>query len=818
MSFPNDEQRAVIEHGEGAAVVLAPAGTGKTRVMAARLARALAGGLDPARALCVTFTNRAAAEMRLRVRETAGAAADRVGIRTFHGLCAFVLRREADAVGLARDFQIYDEEDSMELLRALLRGRREKEVQEILFGLAAAKAGAAPEELALAGVPAAGPPDLDAGARAAIDTYHRVLRERDALDFADLVYLVRAAFHERPEIAERWRARFDWIQVDEVQDTHHSEYEIVSLLASRARNLVFFGDVDQTIYGWRGSRPHDVLARFRREFAPVAEFDIAENHRATKTLLRAADRFAATFADRRTRVTPRADLPEGEPVRVDVAADAASEAALVAEICRELTTRPARADAGRIGILGRIHRRLLAVSRALATAGVPHVTVEEFEFFRRQEVKDALARLRLLRTPRDGGALHRVLLRPPTGVGPATRRKIAADGRGCGLRPTDLARLRSHEAGEPFAPLLGALAHGEVVVVDVETTGLDPARDELVEIAARRVGGDRDGEEFRRLVRPSRPVGESEAIHGYSNAYLAEHGAAPAEALAELAAFLGADAHLVGQNFAFDRAMLAAAATRAGVELPDADYDDTIDLARRFADLDRYDLATLADAFGVETPPTHHAMDDVRCTAEVLGKLAPRLTEGAAERERLMKEHGAPFRPLAEALERWRRRARVLRPAALLGEILGESGLRRHYAREPRRNAHLDDLVEFFAANDLPDASPEEALAHVLTACSLARNVDHLAPDDERIPVITVHQAKGLEFDTVILAGCTEDEFPSFFALRDGTEEEERHLFYVALTRAKRRLIVTAHRRNDWNYPKAPSRFLLPLRDPAPAR
>lgn len=818
MSFPNEEQRSVIEHGEGAAVVLAPAGTGKTRVMAARLARAIEGGLEPARALCVTFTNRAAAEMRIRVRETAGAAADRVGIRTFHGLCAFVLRREADAVGLARDFRIYDEEDSAELMRALLRGRRDDTVQQLLFDLAAAKSGAAAGDLSLAGAPAVYPRGIDDHARAAIDRYHRALRERDALDFADLVYLVRAAFRERPEVAERWRERFDWVQVDEVQDTHDSEYEIVSLLASRARNLVFFGDVDQTIYGWRGSRPDDVLGRFRREFAPVAEFDIAENHRATKALLRAADRFAATFADRRTRVTPRSDLPEGEPVRVEVAPDAAAEAALVAEICGELTAGPGRADAGRIGILGRIHRRLVAVSRALADAGVPHVTVEAFEFFRRQEVKDALARLRLLRTPRDGGALHRVLLRPPIGVGTATRRRIATEGRACGLRLTDLARLRSHDAGEPFAPLLGALAHGLVVVVDVETTGLDPTKDEIVEIAARRVGGERDGEEFRRLVRPSRPVGDSESIHGYSDDLLAERGSAPEAALAELAAFLGTDAHLVGQNFAFDRAMLAAAAARAGVDLPDADFDDTIDLARRFADLDRYDLATLADAFGVETPPTHHAMDDVRCTAEVLRELEAPLAEGASERERLVAEEGGAFRPLAESLDRWRRRAREVRPAELLAEVLEESGLRGHYAREPRRSAHLDDLVRFLAANDLPDATPEEALSHVLTACSLARNVDHLAPDDDRIPVITVHQAKGLEFDTVILAGCTEDEFPGYFALRAGQEEEERHLFYVALTRARRRLIATAHRRNDWNYPKAPSRFLAPLGDPAPPR
>ncbi|MFQ6098824.1 MAG: UvrD-helicase domain-containing protein [Armatimonadota bacterium] len=268
--FPDEEQRQVIEHLHGPVLVLAPVGTGKTTVMAARLARELeSGGVPPDGTLCVSFTNRAAGEVRRRIETTLGERAREAHVFTFHGLCAWILRQEAGDLGFAPDFVIYDYADSPDLLDDVYRefGVRESlpKAKDFFWELSQRKSNAPPEDLRLAG-----PPPLFRGENPirerVAERYHHILEERNALDFADLIHRVRAMLHRLRDKRRRWEERFDWIQVDEVQDTHFSEYDVVSRLARRTRNLAFFGDVDQTIYEWRGSKPDEVLREFRRDF------------------------------------------------------------------------------------------------------------------------------------------------------------------------------------------------------------------------------------------------------------------------------------------------------------------------------------------------------------------------------------------------------------------------------------------------------------------------------------------------------------------------------------------------------------------------
>lgn len=383
--FPNDEQRCVIDHLHGPVLVLAPVGTGKTRVMAARLARALeSGGVPPDRTLCVTFTNRAAGEMRRRVETVLGERAREAHVFTFHGLCAWILRQEAGDLGFPPDFVIYDDADSPDLLDEVYReiGVRERlpRSKDFFWELSQRKSNAPPEDLRIAG-----PPPLFRGEdpirERVAERYHRILDERNALDFADLIHRVRAMLHLLPEKRERWEERFDWTQVDEVQDTHFSEYDVVSRLARRTRNLAFFGDVDQTIYEWRGSNPDEVLRLFRRDFGAPIEFLLSRNYRATRALLEAADRFAGSFGRRRTRLVPDHAVARGEPIATHGAKDPLDEARWVARTAKAVATDP-RAEKS-TAILVRKHERAQVLSRVLAETGVAHVTVEEFEFFRR---------------------------------------------------------------------------------------------------------------------------------------------------------------------------------------------------------------------------------------------------------------------------------------------------------------------------------------------------------------------------------------------------------------------------------------------------
>lgn len=800
MTYPNPKQQQVINHLHGPLLILAPAGTGKTRVMAVRLAAILSQGMPPERTLGVTFTNRAAEHMRTAVRESCGDAAKHCRIQTFHGLCAWMLRTEARDLGLHPDFVIYDEDDSIELMSECL-GPSNRDASSTYHELADLKSGCPDECLTLSVIPGLARRVTE---QAAIDRYHQSLTERNALDYADLVYRTRAMLALLPEKRAKWSARFDWLQMDEVQDTHVSEYQVIRLLASQAAGVAFFGDLDQTIYQWRGSDPDEVIRRLKSDFGPVTEISLHDNYRATKALLRVADRHAATFTIRRTETCPAPGLPDGSEPEVHNADHPHDEASWIAMRLMKLRVSD---HAGRIGVLTRTHKRAQVISDSLRSHGVPHITVEQFDFARRAEIKDLLARLRLLLNPSESGALQRIALHSASGIGPVTVQKVQTEGSECALRLTDLARLHTHHDGEPFQNLLRALSRGTVVIFDVETTGLSTSEDEVIDIGAVKLVSGRLADQYDALLRPTRPLGESAAVHGISEETLHREGRDPAEILREFARF-AEGAVLVGHNVGFDLAMVRSHAARLGIDLPMPRWYDTLDLSRRLLHLERHDLATVCDHLATKCRPSHRALADALATTNVLLHLAPLLADGARARTKLVSRHGKPFLPIAEKLTAWRDLSHTLRPADLCQRIISESLPETSDFLENRREENLRRFFEYYQRHDDPARGPADMLAEITAKIALARNLDILATEDQSIPILTVHQAKGLEFDTVLIAGLTEDEFPSYYSKKGGTIEEEKRLFYVAITRARKHLILTGHRINDWDYSKPPSSFL----------
>ncbi len=247
MTYPNPEQRQVLDHLHGTLLVLAPAGTGKTRLMADRLAALVATGMSPEVTLGVTFTNRAAEHMRGAVQESCGPAAKLCRIQTFHSLCAWMLRLESRDLGLPSDFVIYDEQDSVDLMRECLKAP-DLSPDSLFQQLSQMKSDCAEKELTLATIPALDMRHLAAPVRATILAYHQHLAERNALDFPDLLYRTRAMLALLPEKRAKWSARFQWIQMDEVQDTHVSEYgNELTNRAALARNLDFLATDDASI-------------------------------------------------------------------------------------------------------------------------------------------------------------------------------------------------------------------------------------------------------------------------------------------------------------------------------------------------------------------------------------------------------------------------------------------------------------------------------------------------------------------------------------------------------------------------------------------
>jgi len=802
----NKAQKEIINHRLGSLLILAPVGTGKTLALAERVGNVVSNGIDPDRILCLTFTNRAAKEMSERIKRKHPKHAEQMTISTFHALCGNMLRFESREIGIPSDFVVYDDVDSIELIQEI--GHLEPRMaRDIYHEIGAAKVNASGNLISAGGLMG----DLfggliDATASIAIE-YQQNLLTRHALDFQDLLVLVRSMLKENEDIRERWMNRYDFVQVDEVQDTHFSEYRVVRALAQRSGNLAMIGDFDQTIYEWRGSQPERLIETFKKDFAPVTVLRLEENYRATRKLLNATNTFVHTFSPHSNGCIPGPDVEEGKPISVHIEDTEADEGARIAQIITDHYKDDPDFQFNRVGILTRTNRRGAIISNVLENLDIPHVTVEQYEFFRRQEIKDVLAYLKILINPHDLSSLLRVFHRPSKGIGDVTEYTILNDGAKVGLNLTDMINPGTLKHGDPFGALLDAIESGSVVVFDVETTGLDRERDEVIEIAARRLERGKLADEFHAFLRNSKPVGSSESVHGFSDAFLSTNGEDAAEVFGCFFEWCE-DSIIVGHNVSFDIDMIGAHAAKRGLDSPVWEWFDTLNMAHRFIPQKQYRLIDLAKSLKLEHAPTHQATDDVLCTVELLQKLIPMIKKDAAPRRVLVSKNGKPFWTIANQIKDLRTKMAELRPPELLNHILVDSGLDEFYSDKALRIENLEQLKHVFTFRDDSNLHPETSLREIIKFATLAKNIDFLSDTDNRVPIITIHQAKGLEFDIVFIAGAVDGEFPNYFAVRDNQLEEEKRVFYVALTRAKKQLYITGFKSNARGQSLRPSRFI----------
>jgi len=411
----NPAQREAVEHVHGPILVLAGAGSGKTRVLTVRIARLIeAHGVPPHRIFAVTFTNRAADEMKSRVaslleRDPAG-----LWIGTFHSLSARLLRREAERLGFSRRFTIYDEDDRLSLIKRLMEERNHP---SRLFAPRAVQAviSAAKNRLVSAEALVESAPH-DPLVRVAADVYGALahaLRAQNAMDFDDLMLHPLTLFREHPDRLAWWRERFQFVLVDEFQDTNRAQYELIRFLGAHG-NVFAVGDDDQSIYGWRGAEVRN-MRDFQADFDQVRLVRLEENYRSTQVVLDAANGVIAENASRlgKTLHTRRAG---GEAVTLVAAADERDEAEW---LTLEINRRTQRGDWERqdVAVLYRTNSQSRAFEEALRRAGIPYRLVGAVSFYDRREVKDLLAYLRLVANPSDDEAFLRAIAVPRRGIG-----------------------------------------------------------------------------------------------------------------------------------------------------------------------------------------------------------------------------------------------------------------------------------------------------------------------------------------------------------------------------------------------------------------
>ena len=468
----NAPQRQAVFHTDGPLLVLAGAGSGKTTVLVNRIAnlvrfgrayndesmppmtedmeqclrdcadgkRALSAPLidllavDPCpsyRILAITFTNKAAGELKERLMHMLGQEGDEVAASTFHSFCARLLRREGEHLGYTRHFTIYDADDSRRLMKTCMK---ELDVDEKTIGhkVLLGEISRAKDELIdpveyAARYASGGDVRLRFVARAYAE-YQKRLRDADAMDFDDLLCCTVELFKENPDVLERYQNRFRYIMVDEYQDTNHAQYELVRLLAAKSGNLCVVGDDDQSIYKFRGATIENILS-FEETFVGCRVIRLEQNYRSTKRILDAANEVIAKNVGRKGK-TLWTNNAEGDPVRLVVVDNAEEEGKFVADTILTGVAQGRRFS--EYAVLYRANAQSNAIEQALVKSGVPYRIIGGHRFNDTKEVKDAMAYLRIINNPEDEVSLRRIINEPKRGIGDATLEKAAQIAAGLG--------------------------------------------------------------------------------------------------------------------------------------------------------------------------------------------------------------------------------------------------------------------------------------------------------------------------------------------------------------------------------------------------
>jgi DNA helicase-2/ATP-dependent DNA helicase PcrA len=427
----NPEQREAVTHLEGPLLIVAGPGSGKTRVIVHRIAYLVrVVGVAPHRICAVTFTNKAAREMKDRLARLLGPQAERVTAGTFHALCAQILRRDGDRIGIKQDFVIYDSDDQTAVIK---RAMDAEEVDAKRFAPSAVKNAISHAKAQLL--------DPDAYLRQAMTPYDRVvqriyaryeavLRQSQAVDFDDLLFKVYELFRDHPDVLEKYQSRFQHLLVDEFQDTNIAQYAVSRQIAGKHHNICVVGDPDQAIYSWRSADVRNILS-FQRDFPAARTVRLETNYRSTPYVLKAAH---GVITPNTQRIQKRllASKSGGVPVVVTEAYNDEEEAQWVVREADRLH-RDEGFRYGQCAVLYRVNAQSRAFEEACLRYGIPYRLVGAVRFYQRKEVKDAVSYLRLALNPADEVSLARVLNVPPRGIGQKTADDLVRRARALGV-------------------------------------------------------------------------------------------------------------------------------------------------------------------------------------------------------------------------------------------------------------------------------------------------------------------------------------------------------------------------------------------------
>ncbi|MBX0359417.1 DNA helicase PcrA [Halobacillus sp. Nhm2S1] len=420
----NTEQREAVTHTEGPLLIMAGAGSGKTRVLTHRIAYLLSEkDIAPRNILAITFTNKAAREMKERVESLVGKDGEKIWMSTFHSMCVRILRRDIDRIGYDRNFSILDSSDQLSVIKQVLKeinlDPKKWDPRAMLGAISNSK-----NELMTAEDYEKQAGNMHEEQIAQIyKGYQKKLRKNQSLDFDDLIMQTLRLFDEVPEVLESYQRRFQYIHVDEYQDTNHAQYQLVKHLASRYQNLCVVGDSDQSIYAWRGADIQNIL-NFESDYPKARTILLEQNYRSTELILDAAN----NVIDKNSGRKPKrlwTDNKGGEKIHYHQAGTEREEGLFVTDKIEDLV-RQGKFRYQDVAILYRTNAQSRTIEETFVKAGVPYQMIGGTKFYDRKEIKDMLAYLRLIANPNDDLSFQRVVNEPKRGVGKTSMDKMLA--------------------------------------------------------------------------------------------------------------------------------------------------------------------------------------------------------------------------------------------------------------------------------------------------------------------------------------------------------------------------------------------------------
>ncbi|XZK74701.1 3'-5' exonuclease [Clostridium perfringens] len=855
----NEEQQKVVNEQKNNIILLASAGTGKTNTLAERVTSIIKNGNSkPSEILCITFTNKACKEMSDRVMKIVGGEARDITIRTFHSFCFDVVRTYAKRnTDIFSDFTIFDEDDCREVISKLSYYyatsnlmATNMQIQKVIDFIKVERARIETledrvldeyktvideifkfrEEKINQVCTNKGNLNLNLKnyikfhGHELVTLYDSRLRDDHALDFNDLIILTKELFKDE-KVVRALKNKFKYINIDEVQDTSIIEYSIIEKLFE-GNNVLICGDFFQTIYSWRGSDPEMIFNKFKEKYNPI-EIVFSKNYRATKNLNKASLEFLNNaFSSKVSTMYKDGILAEskedGEKILLKETRGLREEARFIFDYVNKLCKNGE--DLKRVCVLTRDNNYNIGLSEELYQIGgyegadFEFILVDQFKFFRRQEVKDILAFLKLIANRYDSLSLKRIVNRLPTGIGMRTLEAIESyKYKEVGIRLADYIDPLVLEYGEKFSLLINEFEKENIIVFDVESTGIDVTEDEIIQIAAIKLN--KKGEvvdKFEKFLKNKKPVKDSYYVHGFSDEMLQSIGEDKEKVLKEFVEY-SKDSIIVGHNVQYDINILRSELERNNLGKPKfKTFYDTLDIYRRFYPGNiNYKLENLSNVYDTKHKPSHDAMDDIIATGELLVRaINEKIIPTSMERMALMSKHLKVFKAISKKLNELFKIAESKRPYELVACVMNGFNIKSMYAGNENKEKlnRLRDLYALFRDLDDKSKGNRDALLDIIRITGLSNGeLESLIINrtkKPRIPIITVHQAKGLEFDTVFLAGIQNNTFPSYMSIKEGNLSEEKRVFYVAITRAKKRLIITYNSQGKYGHRNEISQFI----------